>query len=127
DVFVGEAEAAGGNAGADRLWRVGAVDAIDRAAEIHRPRTERIAGAAGHVARQIGLAGDHFRGRRPGRPFGLAGDGLRARPGEAVAADADAVAHRLAVAEHEVEVRIRHIDNDGANRLPGSVVDQSAT
>src|ERR1044072_9408694 len=29
DVLVGEAEAAGGNAGADRLRRVGAVDAID--------------------------------------------------------------------------------------------------
>jgi hypothetical protein len=28
------------------------VDAIDCAAEIHGPRTERIAGAAGHLARQ---------------------------------------------------------------------------
>ena len=38
-------------------------------------------------------------------------------PGEAFAADADAVAHRLAVTEHEIEVGVRRIDDDGAGRL----------
>src|SRR4051812_26459114 len=88
NVFIGEAQAAGGNVGADRLRSVGAMDAIDGAAEIHRAGAERVAGAAGHVARQIGLALDHFRGRGPGRPFGLPRNGLGAGPGEAVAADA---------------------------------------
>src|SRR6185437_15120241 len=54
DVLIGEADAAGRDMRADRLRRVGAVNAIDGAAEIHRARAERVAGAAGHVARQIG-------------------------------------------------------------------------
>jgi hypothetical protein len=84
--------------GADGLRRFGAVNAIHGAAEIHRPGAERIAGAAGQVARQSGLARDHFRGRGPIRPLGLLGHRLQARPGEAVAADAYAVADRLTAA-----------------------------
>src|SRR5215470_9126672 len=38
DVAVDEAEAAGGDGGADRVRTVGAVDAIHRGAEIHRAR-----------------------------------------------------------------------------------------
>lgn len=40
--------------GADGLRRVGAVDAIDGAAEMLWRGAERVAGAAGHVTRQIG-------------------------------------------------------------------------
>jgi hypothetical protein len=36
---------------------------------------------------------------------------LRAGPSEAVTADAYAVAQRFATAEHEVEVRVRRVDN----------------
>ncbi len=83
-------------------------------------------GPPASVARQIGLAGDHFRRRGPIRPLRLLGDGLGARPGEAVAADADAVAHRLAIAEHQVEIGVRGIDDDGAGRLAGRIGDDLA-
>src|SRR3984893_9465670 len=58
-VGVDEPEAARGDLGADRVRPVGAVDAVDGGAEIHRARAERIAGTAGHEARQIRLARDH--------------------------------------------------------------------
>src|SRR3954453_1033276 len=56
DVGVDQPEAAGRDLGADGVGPVGAVDAIDGGAEIHGPRAQRIAGPAGHEARQIGLA-----------------------------------------------------------------------
>src|SRR5439155_14790259 len=107
DVLVQHADATGGYELADRRGLVGAVDAVDGRAEIHRAGAERIAGAAGHEARQIGLALDHLGRRMPIRPLGLAGDLLHAGPGEAVAADADAVADRTAVAEHVIEIGVR--------------------
>src|SRR5262249_60378804 len=61
--------------------------------------------------------------RRPIRPLGLALDRLHAGPGKAFAADADAVAHRLAAAHHQVEVGVRRVDDDRAGRLAGPVVD----
>ncbi len=64
-------DAARGDELADRRGLVGAVDAIDGGAEIHRARAEGIAGAR-HEARQIGLALDHLGRRMPIRPFGLA-------------------------------------------------------
>ena len=79
--------------------------------------------AAGDHARQIGLARDHLGRRIPVRPLGLARNLFDARPGEALAADADAVADRLAVAEHEIEERVRGIDDDGAGRLVAGIVD----
>ena len=97
DVLIGHAEAAGRYRLADRLRLVRAVDAIQRRAQIHGARAERIVDAAGHVARQIGPPRQHLRGRRPARPFLLGGDAVGAAPAEAVAADADAVAQRLAV------------------------------
>ena len=102
------------------------MDAVHRAAQIKRARAERIGRAASDEARQIGLAVDHLRRRSPVRPLGLALDAFGARPGEAFAADADAVAQRLAVAEHVIEERVRRIDDDGAGRLAGAVVDDLA-
>src|SRR5215831_1841214 len=125
-VLVDQADAARGHVLADRLRRVGAVDAVHRAAEIHGTGAEGIAGAAGHETRQVGLAVDHFRRRRPVRPLGLALDQLDAGPGEAFTADADAVAHRLAAGHHEIEERVPGIDDDGAGRLIGAVVDDLA-
>src|SRR5580693_6236509 len=92
DVGIDQAEAAGGDLGADRIGAVGAVDTIDGGAEIHGARPERVARAAGHEARQIGLAGDHLGWRRPVRPLRLLGDVQKPLPLKAVAADADAVA-----------------------------------
>src|ERR1039457_1533130 len=68
------------------------------------------------------MAREHFLRRIPVRPLGLARDLLDARPGEALAADAAAVADRLAVAEHEIEEGVRGIDDDGAGRLAAGVV-----
>src|SRR5271157_1417979 len=120
DVLVDEAEAAGRDGVADRLRLVGAVDAVDGLAEIHRPRAERIARPARHEARQVGLALDHLRRRAPVRPFLLAGNLLQARPLEAVAADADAVAQRAVVRLHEVEEALAGVDDDRPRRFVGA-------
>src|SRR5262245_26768330 len=69
---------------------------------------------------------DHLRRRRPIRPLGLALDRLHAGPGKAFAADADAVAHRLAAAHHQVEVGVQRVDDDRAGRLAGPVVNDLA-
>src|SRR4051812_32545934 len=61
DVLIAHADAARGYVGADRPGLVGAVDAIERGAEIHRARPERILRTAFHVPRQIGTARQHFR------------------------------------------------------------------
>src|SRR4029078_247365 len=70
-----------------------------------------------HVARQVGAALQHLGWRRPVRPLGLARDRLHAGPGEARAADPDAVAHRLAAGFHQIEELVRRIDHDRAGRL----------
>ena len=117
-VVVDQAEAARRHRLTDGLRRVGAVDAVDGVAEIHGAGAERIAGAASHEARQIGLARDHLRRRMPIRPFGLARDLQQALPGEAIAADADAVADGGGLVLDQIEMALRRIDDDGAGRLP---------
>src|SRR5262249_2290013 len=111
---------------ADGGRMVGAGDAVARAAEIHGARAERVAGTAGHETRQVRLAMDHLRRRRPIRPLGLALDRFHAGPSEAFAADADAVTHRLAAAHHQVEVGVRRVDDDRPGRLAGPVVEDLA-
>src|SRR5207249_11910941 len=120
-ILVEQADAARGHEAADGFGRVGAVNAIDGVAEIHRARAEGIARAARHEARQIGLALDHLRGRRPVRPLGLALDRLHAGPSEAFTTHANAVPHRLAAGEYQVKVRVRRVDDDSAGRLAGTV------
>ena len=44
-------------------------------------------------------------------------------PGQALTAHADAVAHRLALAEHQIEICVRRIDNDRAARFLAPIVD----
>src|SRR6201999_3895180 len=126
DVFVGEADATRRDELAYGGGIVGAVNAVFTGAEIHRARAERIAGAAGDEARQIGLARDHLGWRRPIRPFLLVGDGLDAGPGETLASDADAVAHRAAAAEHEIKHCVAGIDDDGTRRLARIEIDDLA-
>src|SRR5262249_12743851 len=117
DVLIGQPDASRRDELADRGRIVGAVDAIFAGAEIHRPRAERIAGAAGHEARQIRLAPDHLSRRIPFRPLGLVAHRLNAGTGEAFAADADAVADRTPIAEHIIEICVAGIDDHGAGRL----------
>src|SRR5262249_506813 len=123
DVLVGHADASGCRAAADGRGSVGAVDAVETTAEIHGARARRIGRAARHETRQIRGAGNHLRPGRPMRALGLALDGLDAGPGETLTADANAVADRLAAAEDQVEIRVRRIDDDGARRLVGRIVD----
>ena len=93
------------------------MNAIDAGAEIHRARTERIAGATRHETRQIGLARDHFRRRMPVRPFRLAADGQHAGPRKTLAADADAVANGAALTEHIIKRGVAGIDDDRTGRF----------
>src|SRR5712691_6643551 len=120
DVPIHQAEAARRNRMADRLRLIGAVDAVDRVAEIKGTRPERIARAAGHEPRQIRLAVDHLRRRDPIGPFGLARNAQQPRPLEAVAADPDPVAQRPVIALHEIEKALRRADDDGSGRLGGA-------
>src|SRR5579862_2393679 len=120
-VLIGHAEAAGGDGLSDRLRLVGAVDAIERRAEIERPRTEWVLDTAPHVTRQIGPSRDHLPRRRPVGPFPLGRDAVHAAPAEAVATDPDAVAQRFSTAEHEIKPPLGGVDHDGAGRIAGGV------
>jgi len=90
-------------------------------------RAERIGFTADHETRQVRLTLDHLLGRQPVRPFFHAADAPSARPGGALAADADAVANCLAMADCQVKVGVRRIDNDGSGRLSCRVIDDGTT
>src|SRR3954471_17667786 len=96
-VSVEHADAAARYFVPDRFRHVGAVNTIDRAAEVYGAGTQRIAFAARHPAREIWLARDHLLRRRPIRPFGFSRNKLGACPGKAVTPDTDAVADRSAI------------------------------
>src|SRR3954470_17906261 len=121
DVLVAHADAAGRHRLSDRPRLVGAVDAVERRAEIHGAGAQRILRPAGHEVRQVRTALQHLRRRRPVRPFLLGRDFLLAGPGEARLADADAVAERGAVVLHQEEEAVRRVDDDGAGRLRAGV------
>src|SRR5205085_2283765 len=95
--------------------------------DVERTRTERVFQARLHAAvgdRVLGelrLAGDHLVRWLPARPFLLPLDDAVTRPGKALAADADAVAHRHAACLDEIEEAGGRIDNDGAGRLTGRI------
>ena len=125
-VVVEQAEAARRHRLSDRLRLVRAVDAVERGAEIHRARTERIFRAALHEARQVGTAPEHLRGRRPVRPFLLGDDRGGAGPGEADAPDADAVAQRRAAVLHQIEPPLGGVDDDRARRVIARRADRRA-
>src|SRR6266581_3721376 len=100
------------------------MDAIERRSQIHRAGAKRILRAAFHVPRQIRAPHQHFRWRRPRRPFLFCGNLFDARPGEAGAADADAVAHRLAVFLHQEQKLVGRIDDDRAGAFLAVIVDE---
>src|SRR5580693_825859 len=119
-VVIDKTKAARRDGVSDRLRLVRAVNTVDGATEIHRARAERIARTAGHEPRQIGLALNHFRRRTPIRPFLLARYLLQAGPGEALAADADAIAKRPVVGLNQVKEAAFGVDNDRARRFGGA-------
>src|SRR5450759_2512675 len=127
DIVVDEPHAARRYELSDRRRLIGAVDTVERPAEIEGARTERIARPSRHEARQIRLALDHLLRRSPIRPRRHPRDAFGSRPGEAFAADADAVAHSLAVAEDEIEIGARRVDDDRSCRLLGPIVDKLAS
>ena len=97
--------------------------------DVERARAERIGEAAGLAVlpfHQFRLALDHFRRRRPDRPFLAVLDVGAAGPAEAVLADADAVADGVAALLHEIELSLLQMDDDGAGRLAGLVDDDLA-
>src|SRR6476620_4073553 len=120
-IRVGQAEAARRHRGADGLRLVGAVNAIDRGAEIHGAGAERIARPAGHPARQIRLALDHFLRWGPVRPFFFLRDLDEALPTEAVAADAEAVTQCAPAGMHHIEVTLVALHDDRAGLLGGAI------
>ena len=96
---------------------IGPMNTIQRLAEIERARSERIARSASHEPRQIRLPVDHFRRRKPIRPFRHSADPLGTVPGESVAADTDAVTQGFSTTEDQIEIRVAGIDNDRAGRF----------
>ena len=102
------------------------MDAIFSVAEIEGARSHWVAYTTGRKARQVRLARNHLWRRMPVRPLTHTADALSARPGEPCAANADAVAQRLAVAEHQIEKRVRCVDDDGASGLGRGVGDELA-
>src|SRR5262245_37254282 len=125
-VFIGEADAAARDLPSDGARCIGAVDTILSASDVHRACAKRIAGTARGHARQIGLASEHLSRWIPIRPLRLALDGSHAGPSKAFAADADAVAHRLAATEHVIKVCVRRIDDDCTGRFAAAVADDLA-
>src|SRR6266446_6798605 len=123
-VLIAHPDAAGRDVGADCPRFVGAVNAIERRSQIHRACAERVLRAAFHVPRQIGAPRQHFRWRRPCRPFLLRGNLLDARPGESGTTDPDAVAHGLAVALYQEQKFVRRIDDNRAGSFAAVIVDE---
>ena len=98
------------------------MDAVNCAADIHGACAKWIAGTASHEARQIGLALNHFGGRKPVRPFRFALDCLYPGPGKTFAADSNSITDGLAATEHEVEIGIRGVDYDRAGRFTRRII-----
>src|SRR5262249_18205404 len=103
------------------------MDSVLRVAEIHRARPKRISFAASHKARQVWLAPDHLLWRQPLPPSFHTADSLGARPGEAIPGDTDAIANCFAVADRQVKIGVRRINDDESGRLDRRIVDERAT
>src|SRR4026207_2490996 len=117
-VLVPRPEPPGGFRLAARIRIVRAVNPVERTAEIHRVRAERIVRiAALHVPRHIFLPRDHLRRRRPIWIFFFRGDLVRALPLEAGPANTDSPAQRRAAALNEIKPPLCRVDDDGAWRI----------
>ena len=95
--------------------------------QVEGPCAERVLHPAVHVLGQPGIAGQHFRRRRPSGPERLPADLGDALPGETLAADADPILKRPASALGEIELPLVRIDRERAWRLPGRILDLPAS
>src|SRR4051812_17395407 len=102
------------------------MDTKNRLAQVKCASTEGVAFPASHKPRQIGLPFDHLGWRMPIRPLRDLRDSFYTGPGEALTADANAVAHGFPILDHEIKIRVRCIDDDRADRFRGLVVNQRA-
>src|SRR6185437_13696798 len=125
-VVIGHPEAARGHRLTDGLGLVRAVNPIERRAQIDGAGAQRVIDAARHVARQVGPPRQHLRRRCPARPFLLGGDAVDAAPAKTVAADADAVAQRLAVGQHQIKPPLGGVHHNGARRVVAVEIDGGA-
>ena len=120
DVLIGHPDAAGGDRCADIFRLVGAVNPEQRVLaariQIHRARAHRIIRSRRHEGRHAEPL-DFARGRMPGRPLGHAADLGDAGPRHGFLADGDAVADRLAVVQHVIEIVVVGIDHDRTGQL----------
>src|SRR5262245_30122337 len=91
DSGIEHAETAGRLCTADRIWIIGAVDAVKAVAEIEGHGTQRILDAARHLYGQPRVALAHLGRGMPVRPSLLAADLFRACPAETLAAHTDGV------------------------------------
>src|ERR1051325_1109162 len=89
------------------------MDTVERRAEVHRAGAERIVLImAFHHRWQALDAGAHLRRGDPVRPLFLRGDLVHARPLEAGAADADAVAAGHAAFLDQIQTAFLGVDDD---------------
>ena len=102
------------------------MDAIQRRAEIHGARTERVGRATSHVTRKVGTTLQHLRRRGPARPFSLAADRLHARPFEARTTNADAVLHSLSTRKDEIHAAFGGRDQNRAGSIFARIGDDFA-
>src|ERR1017187_8113695 len=121
DIGIDQAETSRRHGRSDGLRRIGAVDAIDGGPEIKRARAQRIAGPAGHEARQIRLALDHFGRRYPVWPFLLAGDAQQPLPLKAIAANADSITDRAPIGLDHIKEPFGRMNNDRAGGLTSAI------
>ena len=117
-VLIRHADAAGRNRLPDRIRLIGAMDAVERAGEIHGARAERIVRSPLHMARKVWPAPQHLGRRRPIGPFSLVADACDAGPGESRPSDTNAVFEGLMIRQDQVEPALPGADDDGARSLP---------
>src|SRR5207247_10272796 len=119
--LVWSAGRARGGRVANVLRLIGAVDAIERIpaafVKIHRPGAHRVVRSGADEIGNVGHAVLDLGGGRPRRPFLHPSDLGDAGPGEGFLADGDAVADRLALRQHVVEVPVVAIADAGPGGL----------
>src|SRR5688572_24006508 len=118
------ADAALGDLAADQPGRVGAVDAIERVAEIERANAQRVAGiAARDMGRQLRILAAHLGRWRPTRIDLLGADAQHARPAGFTLRDCDRIADRTALGLHIVETAVAEADDDLARPVAAREAD----
>src|SRR3990170_5770696 len=95
-IFVEHPDAARRGGLANGLWLIGAMNAVDRRAEIDGAGAEGILDAAFHEGWQFRVTGAHFCWRTPIRPFRLEADLVGAGPFKTLASRRYPVFHSLA-------------------------------